>query len=836
MVQEEMRLRLMRSTNPIRSAYIAADNRECYNCGQVGHEGMVDLVELVVDLPELVVVEEVIVEVMVEVMEWQKNKTSESSNTITHFGNFANYTQVGEGTQAQKKGTGRRIGTGIRHDGLWYINHEELGLAAVVGDVEKEINLLHCQLGHPSFGVLSKLYPDLFSRVDKHRLMCDACELGKHTRSTYVGLGLRSCEPFILIHSDVWGPCPVTSMNVPKYLWSEAVMTAAYLINRMPSKILGMKSLAELLLGNKMCVGYASSQKGYKCWDPIERRLFVSMDVTFREFEPYYKSKGDPDQFLQEFSTVMDDDSREGEIERCDTPEENADDKNGEAVVTVPIPKDWKCAKQDPRWKDAMKEELNALMKNNTWELVKLPPGKRAVGCKWVFTVKQTLEGKVDRYKARLHAKGYSQTYGIDYDETFAPVAKMGTVRALVSCAVNFGWPLYQLDVKNAFLHGDLHEEVYMDIPLGFGNSQTVEKVCKLKKSLYGLKQSPRAWFDRFRRAVCGMGYSQCNGDHMVFYKHRGAHITILAVYVDDIVIMGDDVEEIRCLKERLGRAFEVKDLGPLRYFLGIEIARSSKGIVFSQRKYILDLLTDTGMIGCCPCITPIDRNHQLCAQSGDPVDEEAYQRLVGRLIYLCHTRPDISYAVSVVSSYMHDPRTSHLDVVHMILRYLKGTPGKGLWFRKNGHLNVEGYCDADWASGMNDRRSTSGYCVFVGGNLVSWRSKKQAVVARSTAEAEYIAMALGLSEMLWMRSLLSELRVLRNDNVMLHCDNKSAINIANNPVQHDRTKHVEIDRFFIKEKIDSGMLRLEYIKSCEQLADCLTKGLGPSEIQSINM
>nr|CAE03643.1 OSJNBa0060N03.8 [Oryza sativa Japonica Group] len=330
------------------------------------------------------------------------------------------------------------------------------------------------------------------------------------------------------------------------------------------------------------------------------------------------------------------------------------------------------------------------------------------------------------------------------------------------------------------------------------------------------------------------MGYSQCNGDHTVFYKHRGTHITILAVYVDDIVITGDDVEEIRCLKERLGKAFEVKDLGPLRYFLGIEIARSSKGIVLSQRKYVLDLLTDTGMLGCRASTTPIDRNHQLCAQSGDPVDKEAYQRLVGRLIYLCHTRPDISYAVSVVSRYMHDPRTGHLDVVHKILRYLKGTPGKGLWFMKNGHLNVEGYCDADWASSMDDRRSTSGYYVFVGGNLVSWRSKKQAVVARSTAEAEYRAMALSLSEMLWMRSLFTELRVLRSDTVMLHCDNRSAISIANNPVQHDRTKHVEIDRFFIKEKINSGVLRLEYIKSCEQLADYLTKGLGPSEIQSI--
>jgi hypothetical protein len=481
-----------------------------------------------------------------------------------------------------------------------------------------------------------------------------------------------------------------------------------------------------------------------------------------------------------------------------------------------------------------MKEELHDLMRNKTWELALLPEGKKAVGCKWIFTVKQTLEGKIDRYKARLVANGYSQTYGIDYDETFAPVAKMDTVRTLISCAVNFGWPIHQLDVKKAFLHGDLQEEVYMEIPPGFENEQTVGKVCKLKKSLYGLKQSPRAWFDRFRRAVCGMGYSQCNVEHTVFFKNKGSSITILVIDVDDIVITRVDVEEIKWLKEKLGKAFEIKDLGHLRYFLGIEIARSSKGIVLSQRKYVLDLLIETGMLGCRPCCSWVDKNHQIHAYLGDPVDREAYQRLVGRLIYLCHTRSDICYVVSVVSRYMHDPRTGHMDVVYRILRYLKGIPGRGLWFKRNKHMNLEGYCDTDWASSRNDRRSTSGYCVFVGGNLVSWRSKKQAVVARSTSEAEYREMALRICEMMWLKRLLGELKVLRNGTMRLHCGNVAAINIANNTVQFERTKHVEIDKFFIKEKIYSGVLRLEHINSCNQLVDCLTKGLGPSENESI--
>lgn len=237
---------------------------------------------------------------------------------------------------------------------------------------------------------------------------------------------------------------------------------------------------------------------------------------------------------------------------------------------------------------------------------------------------------------------------------------------------------------------------------------------------------------------------------------------------MDDNVITGDDAEEISLLKRRLGKEFEVKDLGQLRYFLGIEIARSSRGIVLSQRKYVLDLLTETGMLGCRVASTPIKHNHKLWVQSSNSVSKESYQRLVGRLIYLCHTRPDIAYVVSVVSRYMHDPKVEHMEAVFRILRYLKGSPRKGLWFRNHGHLDVEGYCNVDWANCLDDRRSTSGYCVFVGGNLVSWRSKKQEVVTQSIAEAEYRAMATSLCEMLWMWSLLSELRLFRGKALKL--------------------------------------------------------------------
>jgi hypothetical protein len=441
-----------------------------------------------------------------------------------------------------------------------------------------------------------------------------------------------------------------------------------------------------------------------------------------------------------------------------------------------------------------MLEEMDALEKNNTWELVNLPPGKEPVGCKWVYTVKHNPDGKVERYKARLVAKGYTQTYGIDYEETFAPVAKMNTIQTLISCASNFDWDLHQLDVKNAFLHGDLQEEIYMHIPPGFSTAQTRGKVLRLHRSLYDLKQSPRAWFDRFRRSIIQMKYKQSNADHTLFYKCDGDKLAVLIVYVDDIIITGNYEEEIKKLKKHLAQEFEVKDLGLLHYFLGIEVSQSTKGIHLSQRKYVLDLLSETGMSGCRPASTPIESNYHITKEGGSPIDREQYQRLVGRLIYLSHTRPDIAFAISVVSQFMHEPRSHHMDAVMRIIRYLKGCPGKGLLYTPHGNLKVECYTDADWAGSVDDRRSTSGYCTFVGGNLVTWRSKKQNVVARSTAKAELRAMAHGVCEVLWLKILLSELGLFQSKPLMLYCDNKAALDIAHNPVHHGRTKHIEID------------------------------------------
>ncbi|XP_022893597.1 uncharacterized protein LOC111408063 [Olea europaea var. sylvestris] len=309
----------------------------------------------------------------------------------------------------------------------------------------------------------------------------------------------------------------------------------------------------------------------------------------------------------------------------------------------------------------------------------------------------------------------------------------------------------------------------------------------------------------------------------MFFKQSKDGAKTILIVYVDDIILTGDNTAKMEKLKKCLATEFEVKDLGQMRYFLGMEIAQSKKGISVSQRKYILDLLTEIGMLGCKPSDTPIEAG-KITKDLGNSMEIDRYQRLVGKLIYLSHTRPDITFAVSMVSQHMHSPKEADLEAVYKILRCLKGNPGKGLFFEKNNRRGVEIFKDADWAGSTEDRSTTS-YCTFVWGNLVTW-SKKQKVVARSSTEAEFRTVAQGIYEGLWIKKLLEELNVKVELPIKLYCDNKAAINISLNPVQHDRAKHVEVDRHFIKEKVEDEIICMTYVPTKEQTADIFTKGL----------
>ncbi|GFY89235.1 hypothetical protein Acr_06g0011750 [Actinidia rufa] len=385
-------------------------------------------------------------------------------------------------------------------------------------------------------------------------------------------------------------------------------------------------------------------------------------------------------------------------------------------------------------------------------------------------------------------------------------VAKLTTVRVIISLAASYSWPLHQLDVKNAFLNGDLHETIYMDPPLGFrAEGEYTGKVCCLRKSLYGIKQSPHAWFSRFSEVVLSLDFIRCQSDHTCFIHRRpNGQCVIISVYVDDIIITGDDTSGIERAKQTLRKAFDTKNLGPLRYFLGIEVARSRQGISLSQRKYVLHLLQDTGMMGCRPTSSLMDSNFKLSLKSGDLLpDATRYQRLVGRLIYLTHTRPDISFAVLGYSILL-----------------------------KNS-VEFLAFIDADYAGSKTDRRSTSGFYTFCGTHLLSWKSKKQAVVSRSSVKAEYRAMVQGTCELMWLRSLLTELGFPAAGTSTLFYDNKFAIMLASDSVLHERTKHIELDVHFIREKVRSEIITPHFVPSSEQAADMFTKSIGPSLLKT---
>jgi hypothetical protein len=497
------------------------------------------------------------------------------------------------------------------------------------------------------------------------------------------------------------------------------------------------------------------------------------------------------------------------------------------AAVSQDIePTSYAEAASHSHWQEAMQSELAALEANHTWSLTSLPPGKKPIGCRWVYKIKRHSDGTIERFKARLVAKGYTQLEGIDYHDTFSPTAKMITVRCLLALAAAQNWSLHQLDVNNAFLHGDLHEEIYMSPPPGL-RRQGENLVCCLHKLLYGLKQASRQWFAKFSTAIQAAGFVQSKTDYSLFTCRKGKSFTALLIYVDDILITGNDVNAIAALKQFLHSHFRIKDLGDLKYFLGIEVSRSKKGISISQQKYTLEILKDGGFLGAKPVNFPMEQNIKL-SDSGELLkDPSQYRRLVGRLIYLTITRPDITYSVHVLSRFMHAPRRPHMEVALRVLRYLKNSPGQGLFFPSQNDLSLRAFSDSDWAGCPISRRSTTGYCVFLGSSLISWRTKRQKTVSLSSAEAEYRAMTGTCCELSWLRSLLKDLRILHPKPALLYCDNTAALHIAANPVFHERTRHIEMDCHFIRDKIQDGSVVTKHVASTNQLADVFTKPLG---------
>ena len=379
------------------------------------------------------------------------------------------------------------------------------------------------------------------------------------------------------------------------------------------------------------------------------------------------------------------------------------------SAIKVSEPSTLKQAFKDPNWTKAMEMEIAALHRNHTWDLVEQPPDVNVIGCKWVYKLKHKPDGSIERYKARLVAKGYNQTHGLDYFETFSLVVKAATIRIILTVALSFKWEIRQLDVHNAFLNGELEEQVYMSQPPGYFDTQFPNRVCRLKKALYGLKQAPRAWFQRLSSALLQCGFSMSRTDSSMFLHFGKATTLIVLVYVDDILVTGSSSTQISSLIAKLDSVFALRDLGQLSFFLGIEVSYNEGSMNLSQTKYISDLLHRTEMFDTKPAKTPGTIRKNLSKFDGDPMADVTHYRSVVRAFqYVTLTRPDISFTVNKTCQFMQQPTTTHWLSVKRILRYLRGTMQNGLLLSPSSNLTIEGFTDADWGAHLDDRRNSS--------------------------------------------------------------------------------------------------------------------------------
>ena len=644
----------------------------------------------------------------------------------------------------------------------------------------------------------------------------------------------------------------------------------------------------------RKCVllGYGIEQKGYRLYDLGRMKVIHSRDVVFDETSmPGIQKENEPttkyvELEIEEEPSVQKEKecTSEAEIEESDSERtttlrsrnnvSEVGQLGEQSTAPISIPEsglrkstrnkqkhDWyshnltllSSEEQDPssvdeaklssdkdKWEKAMEKEIESLRSNEVWELVEPPRDRKIIGSKWIFKKKVDAEGAVERYKARLVAQGFAQKFGLDYEETFSPVVRFESVRCVVALGAQHKLQLHQMDVSTAFLHGELNEEVYMKQPEGFIEQGNEQLVCRLKRSIYGLKQSPRCWNHALDSRLKEMGFKQTSSDPCLYVQSDSEGVMFLvAVYVDDIILGGRSEAKMNAVKKELSHTFEMKDLGLLHHFLGVKVIQDpdTGTIWMGQPTYTEKILLRYGMHNSKPVSTPVNTEVKLIAGEGtdDMCDQQLYQAIVGSLLYLStKTRPDIAYAVSCVARFCAKPTKEHWTAVKRILRYLKGTSNLGLIYKGDIAHEVAGYSDAEWAGDIGDRKSTSGYIFLLGGAAISWKSCKQTCVALSTAEAEYVALSAAAQEAMWLQRLVSDLLNKSIQETVIFEDNQSAICLAKNQQVHGRSKHIDIKYHFVRDMVEAGRLELVYCASEDMIADMLTKGLSTKQFEKL--
>lgn len=691
--------------------------------------------------------------------------------------------------------------------------------------------------------------------------------------------------------------CMIIDAEMPNKYWGEAVVTANYLQNRLPTKatertpyelwftkkpnvnllrIFGCTAFAHIPKEQRRkldvkakelrFVGYAENSKAYRLLHVTTDRIIISRDVIFIEdIEDGFEITKDEDEVqvslhkaplkeIKEEPTVEEPANSE---ELTEKPKEKIQDKNANALRRsdrknkgVPPQRYEETAKlamelQDPRnfqeamsrmdrdkWKAAMDDEINSLNINNTWELTELTDDRKPIGCKWVFKIKQDAIGNPSRYKARLVAQGFSQKYGTDYDEVFAPVIRPTTFRTLLVIAGRENLIVKHVDAKTAFLNGELNEIIYMKQPIGYEVPNKGHMVCKLNKSLYGLKQAAKVWNDKIHKVLEEYGFKQSETDPCLYTKVIDDVWIYLIIYVDDIIIGSKEEKLINDVIDMLRRSFDIVNLGNLSNYLGMSIERDDKGIFYlSQPKYIKRIIDSVGLHEAKISSYPLDPGYENIENSEDVMEDSTkYQKLIGELLYVAvHSRPDIAATVSILSQRIKCAKDLDWTEAKRTVRYLKGTIEWKLKLGNDTEQHEEsliGYADANWAQNKRDRKSNSGFIFILNGGTISWACRKQTCVALSTTEAEYIALAEACQEGIWIGRLLEELRMMSTTPLKIYEDNQSCLKLLCAKGFNNRTKHIDTKYHFVKELKERSAMDFVYCQTSDMIADMLTKPL----------